>query len=119
MFEGTPFSNAAALAALAPHLGTDVAWQRPGRRLDLAACQTGTLVVPDVAWLNAEDQACLLDWMSEGRRRVVSTTTKPLFPVVGKGLFNETLYYRLAVMLLRIGTAMANVRKQCSMNSSI
>ena len=105
LFEGSAFLNTAALASLAPHLGANVSWQRPGRRLELAACRAQTLVLPDIALLNAEDQACLMDWMNEDRRRqVVSTTTKPLFRLVGEGLFDETLYYRLNVVLLRSGS---------------
>ena len=103
LFEGSAFLNAAALAALSPHLGANVSWQRSGRRLDLAACRSETLVLPDVALLNPDDQAGLLGWMNEDRRRqVVSTTTKPLFRLVAAGLFDETLYYRLNVMLLRL-----------------
>jgi hypothetical protein len=36
--------------------------------------------------------------------QIVSTTERRLIALVARGLFDETLYYRLNVMLLRVGS---------------
>ena len=54
--------------------------------------------------MSRQEQAELLRWLenSTDRKQVVSTTVQPLFPLVDRGLFDETLYYRLNVMLLSV-----------------
>jgi transcriptional regulator of acetoin/glycerol metabolism len=58
--------------------------------------------VPNVAALGRREQSALLGWIDDpnARRQVVSTTVDPLFPLVGRGVFDEALYYRLNVILL-------------------
>ena len=71
-----------------------------------AAVAAGAFVLRDVAALSASDQARLLEW-SDGSRssaQIVSTTEGPLFALVVRGLFDATLYYRLNIMLLRVGS---------------
>jgi len=48
----------------------------------------------------------LLAWLGgpEPRTQIVSTTEHSLFAVVARGPFNETLYYRLNIVLLRVGS---------------
>ena len=70
----------------------------------------GTLFLDEVGDLSPEAQAKLLRFLEEGeyyrvggtrkltvRARVVSATNKNLQELIGKGLFREDLYYRLAV----------------------
>jgi DNA-binding NtrC family response regulator len=71
----------------------------------------GTLFLDEVGDLSMEAQAKLLRFLEEGefyrvggtkkfhvRTRVVSATNKDLGAQIGKGLFREDLYYRLAVV---------------------
>jgi DNA-binding NtrC family response regulator len=59
-----------------------------------------TLVLTDVGLLSAEEQQELNDWLTcdGGNTQVVTTSAKPLFPLVKSGAFHEMLYYRLNVM---------------------
>ena len=65
------------------------------------------VILKNVAALTDGDQARLLVWLQrEGfGAQVVSTTERPLFALVAQGLFDAALYYRLNVLLLRIGAA--------------
>jgi hypothetical protein len=65
------------------------------------------VILKNVAALTADDQARLLAWLQrEGfSAQVVSTTERPLFGLVTQGLFDTALYYRLNVLLLRVGAA--------------
>ena len=49
------------------------------------------------------------DWMrgTDRPQQVVSLTTRPLFPLVTRGSFDEDLYYRLNVIMLRVGDHLA------------
>lgn len=74
-----------------------VAW-RPGERLMLPqAAQTGTLLLHNVGALSLHDQRYLIEWLERaaGQTQVVSTTPKPLLPLVQAGTFLARLYYRL------------------------
>ena len=58
----------------------------------------GTLIVCEVGALNRHDQRLLDDWLREGRGpgvQVVSTTTRPLMPLMREGILSEQLYYQL------------------------
>ena len=66
----------------------------------LSADTCGTLVLQQVAALSVDDQAVLFEWLEDGRRQVISTSTHPLFPALAQGRFDEALYYRLNVVRL-------------------
>jgi DNA-binding NtrC family response regulator len=75
----------------------------------------GTLFLDEIGDLSLEAQAKLLRFLEEGeyyrvggtkkftvRTRVVSATNKNLEELIGKGLFREDLYYRLAVARVEV-----------------
>jgi transcriptional regulator with PAS, ATPase and Fis domain len=75
----------------------------------------GTLFLDEVGDLGMEAQAKFLRFLEEGefyrvggtrkhhvRTRVVSATNKDLPALIGKGLFREDLYYRLAVVKVTV-----------------
>lgn len=71
---------------------------RPGQTLDLpCGGYELTLVLHDVGELTGEEQTRMLRWFDhgDGRVRVVSTSTDPVWSRVTSGAFNEILYYRL------------------------
>lgn len=89
------------LAALIPHLDPPVWWWSPDALLPSSG-EVRTLVIRNVDTLPAEWQRDLLSWLDQaavGRVRVVSTTTAPLFQRVACGLFLDTLYYRLNMLM--------------------
>jgi hypothetical protein len=107
LLEGPIVDTHAALLRLQPHIRKPIAWGQPQGPLELPAKAAGALVLWDVEKLSLADQARLLLWIdeSDARVQVVSTTEHSLFPLVRDGLFNAELYYRLNVMLLRVGVA--------------
>jgi hypothetical protein len=79
-------------------------WHRPPAPLELPSGETRALILRDAAALSGHDQRRLLEWIGGGSRtQIISTTERPLFALVASGLFDAALYYRLNVMLLRIG----------------
>ena len=64
--------------------------------------QAGTLILQGADALSACDQQQLLEWLEGDARatRILTTTHRPLFPLVESGNFLEALYYRLNVILL-------------------
>ena len=81
-----------------------------GKKGMVEQAEGGTLFLDEVGDLSPEAQAKLLRFLEEGefyrvggtkklkvRARVVSATNKNLQGLIGKGLFREDLYYRLAV----------------------
>ncbi len=81
-----------------------------GKRGMVEQAEGGTLLLDEIGDLSPEAQAKLLRFLEEGefyrvggtrklkvRARVVSATNKNLEELIGKGLFREDLYYRLAV----------------------
>lgn len=81
--------------------------------VEQAAC--GTLFLDEIGDLSMEAQAKLLRFLEEGefyrvggtkklnvRTRVISATNKDLDALIGKGLFREDLYYRLAVVKVEV-----------------
>jgi hypothetical protein len=69
-----------------------------------------TLVVRSISALDCDQQRSLFEWLdAPGERvQVISTTSEPLYPMVGRGAFLESLYYRLNV--IRLDVAMAKDR---------
>jgi hypothetical protein len=105
LLEGPIAATDAALLMLQPHVTEPIVWNRT-QALELPSGQTSALILRDVAHLSAGDQTRLLAWINGTgtRTQIVSTTEYPLFPLVAQGLFDEALYYRLNVMLLRVGS---------------
>ena len=81
-----------------------------GKKGMVEQAEGGTLFLDEVGDLSTEAQAKLLRFLEEGeyyrvggtrrltvRARVVSATNKNLQELIGKGLFREDLFYRLAV----------------------
>lgn len=105
LLEGTEASTEAVLLALAPHLGAPVVRRPPGTTFTPPSGEVGAVILHSVDSLSASDQTTLLGWLADaGRRtRIVSTTVHSLFALVGRGLFDAQLYYRLNEVLLHVG----------------
>jgi hypothetical protein len=61
-----------------------------------------TLIVRDVARLTRAHQHQLLEWLNDrgGSAQVIATSARPVFPNVVRGLFSDSLYYRLNTVTL-------------------
>ena len=88
----------------AKRLREPIVWQRSDEPFKRPPRETATLILQDVAALGAADQNRLREWLQEPTQhaQVVSMSATPVFPLVVRGLFDATLYYRLNVMLLRV-----------------
>ncbi|MDD5761735.1 MAG: sigma-54 dependent transcriptional regulator [bacterium] len=86
-----------------------------GKKGMVEQAEGGTLFLDEIGDLGPEAQAKLLRFLEEGeyyrvggtrklkvRARVVSATNKNLEELIGKGLFREDLYYRLAVARVEV-----------------
>jgi Sigma-54 interaction domain len=104
LLEGTEVSTEAALLALAPHLGGPVLRRPPGTTFAPPSGEVRAVILHSVDGLSARDQTTLLGWLADTprRTRIVSTTVHSLFALVGRGLFDASLYYRLNEVLLRV-----------------
>ncbi len=93
------------LQALRPALQKPV-WVTSAAPLSLPSSSKGTVIVQDGISLAAEDQVRLLQWLTDHQPGVqlVTTTPKPLLPLVLRGAFLETLYYRLNMVYVALGT---------------
>lgn len=105
LLEGPEDSTDYLVRILEPALRGPVLWQALPASFALPARHGGALVLQHVEALCGHQQADLLEWLDDSneRRQVVSTTARPLFPLVERRLFDEVLYYRLNVMLLHVG----------------
>jgi sigma54-dependent transcription regulator len=106
LLEGPVAATDAALRLLQPHIRGPIRWNGPQPPLNLPTGEIGALILRGIADLSAGDQTRLLVWLggAGSRTQIVSTTERSLFALVARGLFDETLYYRLNVMLLRVGS---------------
>jgi len=106
LLEGPAIATTAVLRLLQPHLPEPIRWHQPRRALRLRSVETGALILKDVTALSLDDQRRLLDWIvrTGSQTQIVSTTDRPLFALVTRGLFDEALYYRLNLMLLHVGS---------------
>ena len=104
LLEGSDESTQSVVLFLAPYLCRPVVWKPPLATVALPSGSCGALVLQNVGALSRPEQAELRRWLenSTDRKQVVSTSVEPLFPLVERGLFDEALYYRLNVMLLRL-----------------
>ena len=108
LLEGPPACTEAVLHLLKPYLGEPVTLKRSGAPLELHTSMRGALVVHDISAFSGPEQDRMLGWLDDphSRTQVVCTTTEPLFPLVARGLFDETLYYRLNVILLQLARSL-------------
>lgn len=104
LLEGRGDATDAALDLVRPHLLEAVHWKQRTAPLQLPSRRIRTLVLENVASLQAIEQTDLLTWLAaaDERIQIVSTATHPLFPSVVCGAFDERLYYRLNTVRLRI-----------------
>jgi hypothetical protein len=102
IFEGPEEATDDVLRLLQPYLRTPAIWNRAPMPLEFPAHGGGALVLRNVCALDRHEQAALLKWLEVERKQVVATTTEPLFPLVAMGRFDEALYYRLNLMLMKI-----------------
>jgi transcriptional regulator of aromatic amino acid metabolism len=107
LLEGPETAIEPVVRQLLPHLRQPVVSIRSGTALSLPDMEIGTLIVDEVRTLTMEDQAHLLEWLNAASSppRVISTSSQALFPCVELGLFAVALYYRLNVILMRIGSS--------------
>ena len=78
---------------------------RSGARLSLPPVgQAGTLILQNPGAMVLDDQRHLHDWLglTSDRTRVISTTRRPLLPLLEAGTFSPALYYRLNVLTFQI-----------------
>lgn len=110
LLEGSEESTEGVLLFLAPYLRKPVIWKPSQAPFAHSTGEWGALVLQNVAALSREEQSALFRWLddSNGRTQVLSTTAQPLFPLVGRGLFDEALYYRLNVVHLCVDSSSAD-----------
>jgi sigma-54-interacting transcriptional regulator len=79
-----------------PSLKKSVRWVE-ATRLSLPLEFGGTLILEEGDRLIERDQTALLGWLNDHGRsaRVLTTSSRPLFPLVEAGSFLDSLYYRL------------------------
>ena len=111
MLEGPEHATERLLLLLRPHLRTPKIWARAPTPLELPADECGTLVLRNVSWLGEDEQTALLKWLDTDRRQVISTTVRPLFPLIARGRFREALYYRLNVVVLSADSTAGRLRE--------
>ncbi len=85
--------------------GPTMVWE-PGRPLHLPdPTRPGTLILRHIGQMSSDDQQRLNEWLPvAGRRlRIISTSPVSLMPLIRRGAFYETLYYRLNVVCVELG----------------
>jgi hypothetical protein len=103
LLEGSPSDTDEKLAALKPHLREPLCEFRPADGAGVPQPREGTLILLEVARLDAAQQTALLRWFDERVPvRIISTSSEPLFSLVASGVFRPELYYRLNVVLIEL-----------------
>jgi len=104
LLEGSDASTDPMLLRLAPYLCEPIVRAPAGGAFIPPVGEVGALIVSDVDSLSGDEQSALLAWLAstESRTTIVSTTTRSLFALVRRGLFDVELYYRLNVMLVQV-----------------
>jgi hypothetical protein len=104
---GDQFAVRRVLDTVWPSLAKPVQWV-DGTRLALPVVESGggTLVLDAGDRLSERDQASFLGWLNDNGRsvRVLTTSPRPLFPLVEAGLFFDVLYYRLNQVCIDAGS---------------
>jgi hypothetical protein len=103
LLEGPKTWTDAVVLRLQPHFRPPITRKQSGVAFQLTGGDVGALILQDVDLLSTAEQRRLLAWMGGASRhtRIVSTTSRALFPLVARGLFDGELYYRLNVLLLQ------------------
>jgi sigma-54-interacting transcriptional regulator len=103
LLEGSCSATSVVLSVLQARMRESIVWS-PTRALDLPSGDVRTLILKNVAGLSATDQTRLLAWIRRdgSATQIISTSERPLFTAVTRGMFEKALYYRLNVILLRI-----------------
>ena len=109
MFEGPPQATEGLLRLLEPHLSQPAIWKGAGTPLEIPMDECGALVLKDLSSLDRREQQALLRWLGASRTQVVSTIEHSLLPSIARGVFDEVLYYRLNVTLIRLDSTGASV----------
>jgi len=106
LLEGPAAATDAVLSLMQSQFREPIRWRKTHEAVTLPDGETGALILRNITALSADDQSRLLEWMGHcgSQTQVVSTSVRPVFAQVTRGLFDEALYYRLNLMLLRIGT---------------
>jgi hypothetical protein len=89
--------------AVWPSLQKPIHWV-DGDSLLLPRQPAGTLILQGADLLTSSAQRQLFAWLDDDTRatRVLTTTTRALFPMVEDGAFHAGLYYRLNMLLLEL-----------------
>ena len=103
MIVGSVSSTESELLALLPTFADPVTVWQPGTPLALPSAG-GTLILRNVSNLAPSEQSALFGWLDCDRHRaqVISTSTRPLMPLLEQGEFFDGLYYRLNVVCLEL-----------------
>ena len=105
LLAGAPSAVDALLASLRPYLEEPIRDLNADTGTPLPA--RGTLILPEIGGLDADQQLQLLTWMEQGVHRgdvqIVSTTSRPMLPLIENGEFRAELYYRLNVVRIDLG----------------
>lgn len=109
LLEGPDDSTDRLVRLLEPWLRRPLLWRPSAAPFARPSGECGALVLRNVWALGRSEQAEVLRWLDDPneRKQVVSTTARSLFPLVERGLFDERLYYRLNVILLRVDAGAA------------
>jgi hypothetical protein len=90
LLEGSEPSTLAVLRLLEPHLPEPVIRKRRGRRSSCPDGDIGALILEEVSDLSGDEQARLLEWIDcRAHTQIVSTTERPLFACVTRGLLRR------------------------------
>ena len=93
----------AAVTSLLPHSRQPIVQWQPRALEEPPKGSTGTLVIREVDALDSTQQRQLLDWLDgPDHVQVISVASRPLFPLVLCGRFDEGLYYRLNVVYVEL-----------------
>jgi hypothetical protein len=101
---GSEANANAAILRLVPYLRTPVMHWHPKAMAESTWQPTGALVVWDVDTLDRIQQELLLEWMDSHAAdlQVISVGKHPVFPLVLRETFLDTLYYRLNMVCLKL-----------------
>jgi len=97
-----------------PHVSAD------GRGLRLPRRRCGTLFVQNPGLLSVSEQLTLMRWLDDhqGGTKTITTSTFPLFPLVGHR-FLDTLYYRLNVIMIVLHRRRVSLAERALLPSSV